>query len=140
MSILVGFLLSITARKPVAAWTKVAKALEAHYNAGGVQKASALAQRRYQAEVDNHVPLEDIARYEIRGSIAILVNTVPAAFWTLLLLHSHPGLLDDISHEIDACTETTTTENGSAVVKTLNIAALLIPGSPSLMSHGSIST
>ncbi|KAI5921260.1 cytochrome P450 [Camillea tinctor] len=122
MSILVGFLPSITARKPIAARKKVAKAFEAYYKAGGVQKASALALNRYQAEVDNNVPLEDIARYEVGGSIAILVNTAPAAFWTLLLLHSHPGLLGDIRKEIDACTETTT-DNGTTV-KTLDITTL----------------
>ncbi|KAI1772252.1 cytochrome P450 [Hypoxylon cercidicola] len=122
MSILVGFLPSITARKPIAARTKVAKAFEAYYKAGGVQKASALAQNRYQAEIDNNVALEDIARYEVGGSIALLVNTAPAAFWTLLLLHSHPGLLDGIRNEIDACTETST-ENG-LTVRTLDITTL----------------
>lgn len=122
MSILIGFLPSITARKPIAARAKVAKAFEAYYKAGGVQKASALAQKRYQAEIDNNVPLEDIARYEVGGSIAILVNTAPAAFWTLFLLYSHPGLLDDIRKEIDACTGTAI-QNGSTV-KTIDITTL----------------
>lgn len=122
MSILVGVIPSITARKPIAARAKVAKAFEAYYRAGGVQKASALAQKRYQAEIDNNVPLEDIARYEVGGSIAVLVNTAPSAFWTLLLLHSHPSLLNDIRKEIDACTETTI-ENGSTV-KTIDITTL----------------
>ncbi|RYO86605.1 hypothetical protein DL764_008995 [Monosporascus ibericus] len=116
------FLPSITARKAIAARTKVAKAFEAYYKAGGVQKASAVAQKRYKVEIDNNVPLEDIARYEVGGSIAILVNTAPAAFWTLLLLQSHPGLLDDIRNEIDGCTETTT-ENGSTI-KTIDVTTL----------------
>ncbi|KAK4156498.1 cytochrome P450 [Chaetomidium leptoderma] len=103
MPILVGVLPSITARKPIAARTKVAKAFEAYYRAGGVEKASALAKLRYQAEVNNGVPIEDIARYEVGGSIAIMVNTAPAAFWALFLLFSHPGLVDEIRQEIDAC-------------------------------------
>ncbi|OTA56766.1 putative cytochrome P450 [Hypoxylon sp. EC38] len=122
MSILVGFPPSITVRKPIAARTKVANAFKAYYEAGGVQKASSLAQKRYQAEIDNNVPLDDIARYEVGGSIAILVNTAPAAFWTLLLLHSHPGLLDDIRDEIDACTETVT--KNDSIVKVLDITTL----------------
>lgn len=122
MSILVGFLPSITARKSIAARAKVAKAFEAYYNAGGLEKASALAQKRYQAEFDNDVPLEDIARYEVGGSIAILVNTAPSAFWALFHLNSHPGLLEDIRREIDACTKTTT-ENGSTI-KTIDITTL----------------
>jgi hypothetical protein len=46
--------------------------------------------------MDNNVALGDIARYEVGGSIAILVNTAPAALRTLLLVHIHPGRLDDI--------------------------------------------
>lgn len=122
MSILIGFLPSITARKPVAARAKVAKAFEAYYKAGGVKKASALAQMRYQSEADNNLSLEDIARYEVGGSIAILVNTAPSAFWTLFLLHSHPGLLEDVRREIDACTVTTT--EGGSTVKTIDITTL----------------
>lgn len=122
MSILVGFLPSITARRPIAAPAKVAKAFEAYEKAGRVQKASALARKRYRAEIDNKVPLEDIARYEVGGFIAILVNSAPAAFWTLFLLYSHPSLLDDIRKEIDACTEAAA-DDGSTV-KTIDIIIL----------------
>ncbi|KAK7936594.1 uncharacterized protein PG986_015032 [Apiospora aurea] len=128
MSILVGVLPWLTARKPIAARDRVAEAFEAYYRAGGVQKGSALAQMRYQAEVDNHVPLEDMARWEVGGSIAILVNTAPSAFWTLLLLHSSPGLVEEIRKEIDACTETTSIASasveGAAAVPTLDITTL----------------
>lgn len=124
MSILVGFLPSVTARKPIAARAKVAKAFEEYYKAGGVEKGSALAQKRYQAEIDNGVPLEDIARYEVGGSIAVLVNTAPAAFWTLFLLHAHPGLLEEIRQEVDACAKTTTSAENGSVVKTINVTTL----------------
>jgi cytochrome P450 len=121
LSILIGFLPRLIARKPVAARTKVAKAFERYYKAGGVQQASAFAKKRYQAEINNNVPLEDIARYEVGGSIAVLVNTAPAAFWTLLLLHSYPGLLTSIRKEVDACIKTT--RNGSTI-KLLDITTL----------------
>ncbi|GAB1316379.1 hypothetical protein MFIFM68171_06589 [Madurella fahalii] len=123
MSILVGFLPSITARKAIAARDRVAMAFEAYYKAGGVEKASALAQKRYQAEIDHNLRLQDIARFEVGGSVAILVNTAPAAFWTLLLLHAHPGLLGDIRQEVDACIGTTTLSDGSTV-KTIEITTL----------------
>ncbi|KAI7782080.1 hypothetical protein LA080_013888 [Diaporthe eres] len=143
MSILVGFLPSITARKPVAARAKVAKAFEAYYKAGGVQKASALARMRYQSEADNNLPLRDIARYEVGGSIAILVNTAPSAFWTLFLLHSHPGLLEDIRTEIDACT-ITTTQDGSTVktidITTLKEACLLLSSYQEVLRYSSMGT
>ncbi|ETS81725.1 hypothetical protein PFICI_06727 [Pestalotiopsis fici W106-1] len=122
MSILVGILPSIFARKPIAARAKVVAAFEAYYKAGGVQKGSALTQNRYQAQIDHQISLEDIARYEVGGSIAVLVNTAPAAFWTLLLLHSQPDLLQLIRKEIDACTATAV--NNGATVKTLDVTTL----------------
>ncbi|KAI0425310.1 putative cytochrome P450 [Xylaria sp. FL1042] len=122
MSILIGFLLALTARKPVAARTKVAKAFEKYYKAGGFEQASAYAKKRYQAEIDNNVPLEDIARYEVGGSIAVLVNTAPVAFWILLLFHLHPGLLDDIRKEVDACTSIVAGDG--CTIRTLDITNL----------------
>ncbi len=80
MSILVRLLALITVRKPITSLTRVIKVFETYYKPCGVQKASALAQKRYQAEIDNNVPLETIIRNEVGGSIAILVNTDPAAF------------------------------------------------------------
>lgn len=122
-SILIGVLPLITARKPIAAREKVAKAFEKYYEAGGVEKASAYARLRYQVSIDNKVPLADIARYEVGGSNAVLVNTAPTAFWTLLLFFSHPGLLAEIRKEIDACTKTTNKSDGS-VVKSIDITTL----------------
>ncbi|CAH0038568.1 unnamed protein product [Clonostachys solani] len=123
MSILVGVLPSITARKAIAARTKVSKAFEEYYNKGGVELGSAYAKNRYQSEADNNLSLEDIARFEVGGSIAVLVNTAPATFWTILLIYSQSDLLNDIRKEVDACTETTTDEMGS-VTKALNITTL----------------
>ncbi|KAI0890888.1 cytochrome P450 [Annulohypoxylon nitens] len=122
MSILVGFLPLITARKPIAARTKVAQAFKAYYKNGGVENASAFTRNRYKAQINNDVTLEDIARFEVGGSIAVLVNTAPAAFWTLLLLHSHAGVLADIRKEIDACTETAVDDG--CTVKSIDITTL----------------
>ncbi|KAI1446988.1 putative cytochrome P450 [Annulohypoxylon stygium] len=105
MSILVGFLPSITARKPIAARTKVAEAFERYYKAGGVEQASAYAKNRYQVEVNNKFPLGDTARSSVGGTIALLVNTVPSIFWVLLHLYQYPGLLQEVRDEVDACTE-----------------------------------
>lgn len=111
----------------MAARNKVAKAFEAYYSKpGALEQASILARKRYQTQIDNNVPLTDIARYEVGGSIAILVNTVPAAFWTLLLLCSQPdNLLADLRKEIDACTKTTVNDNNRLrTVKTIDITTL----------------
>lgn len=63
-----------------------------------------------------------MARFEVGGSLAVLVNTVPASFWTLVLFYSHPGLLAKLRKEVDACTDTKTVDG--ATFKVLDIATL----------------
>jgi cytochrome P450 len=142
MSILIGVLPSLTARKPIAAREKVAKAFEAYFRAGGVEQASALAKLRYKTAVDNGLPLEDMARFEVGNSIAIMVNTVPAAFWTLFLVFSHPGLADEVRAEIDACVETAPGTNTKTVdITTLKSACpLLLSAYQEALRHRSMGT
>lgn len=121
MTILVGFLPSITARKGLAGRATVAKAFEQYFRTEGHKQGSLLVRNRYDTSARNGVAIEDIARYEVGGSIAVLVNTVPAAFWMLLLVYSHPGLLVDIRKEVDSVA-TTTAEHG--LTRYLDITSL----------------
>ena len=121
MAILVGVLPSITARKGIAGRTKVAKAFENYFRNQGHKQASSLMRNRYETSARNGIGEEDIARYEVGGSVAILVNTVPAAFWMLLLVYSHPGLLNEIRIELDSVV-TTTVDNG--LVRYLDVTLL----------------
>ena len=100
MSILLGFIPSILARRGLAGRARVAKAFRQYFLAGCHDGASVLVQKRYETISGNGVGLEDIAKYEVGGAIALLVNTAPAAFWMLLLIYAHPGLLKDIREEV----------------------------------------
>lgn len=89
VSILIGVLPAITARKATAARAKVAEAflqyyqsdaLLQYYQSDALEMASAYAKNRYHAHVKNKITLEDMARFEVGGSLAVLVNTVPASF------------------------------------------------------------
>lgn len=91
---------SLTARKGIAGRTKVANAFKDYFEAGGQKEASKLMQNRYETSAKNGLSVEDIARYEVGGAIAILVNTAPAVFWMLLYVYSHPGILEDIRKEV----------------------------------------
>lgn len=73
---------------------------------------SILAKNRYEVARKHKIPLEDIAKYEVGGAMAILVNTAPASFWTLFFIYSTPGLLDSIRIEIDAVTTSTNDDQG----------------------------
>lgn len=100
MTILVGFVPSLMARKGIAGRTKVANAFKAYFEAGGHKRGSLLVQNRYDTSSKYGVSVEDIARYEVGGSIAILVNTAPAVFWTLLYIYSHPAVLEAVRKEV----------------------------------------
>lgn len=74
-----------------------------------------LIQNRYVTSAKNGLSVEDIARYEVGGAIAILVNTAPAAFWTLLYAYSHPEILEDIRKEVSSILTRTVDGTGHSV-------------------------
>ncbi|KAK0701165.1 cytochrome P450 [Apiosordaria backusii] len=123
MPIVINILPSLFARKAMAARDKVSNAFYTYYRANGQDSASLLTRLRYGVATRNKIPVEDIAKIEIGGTIAILVNTVPAAFWTLFFLHANPSLLSSIRAEVDACTETSRSSDG-IVTKTIDITTL----------------
>lgn len=123
MSILVGVFPWITAHKGLAGRAKVVQAFEHYFRTGGHKEASILMKNRYEVSAKNGIALEDIARYELGGAIAILVNTTPAAFWMLFLVYSSPDLVDDIRKEVDSVV-TTTTNNDGDMVRHLDITLL----------------
>lgn len=122
MPLLVGVLPSITARKGLAGRAVVAKAFEQYFRNEGHKKGSVLAKNRYEVAAKNGIALEDIAKYEVGGAIAILVNTTPAAFWTLFFIYSTPGLLEDVRREIDRTV--ISTNNGDGLTRSIDIKNL----------------
>ena len=62
----------------------------------------------------------DIARFEVGGSIAVLVNTTPAAFWTLFSIYSHPKILENCRKEVSTIITTTTASSGK-LLRSLDI-------------------
>ncbi|KAI9717487.1 MAG: hypothetical protein M1828_007187 [Chrysothrix sp. TS-e1954] len=125
MAIVIGIMPSIVARKGVAGRQKVSKAFETYLKNGGHRRGSVLMQNRYHAAAKNGVSVEDIARFEVGGSIAVLVNTTPASFWMLFFVNFHPGLLDEIREEIaKIMTSNTPTGDKGITTRSLDITGL----------------
>ncbi|KAL8933917.1 MAG: hypothetical protein Q9216_006158 [Gyalolechia sp. 2 TL-2023] len=100
--LLVNLFPSITARKGFQAREILSKAFQTYFEANHHETGSMLVQCRYQSLLKKNVPVPDIARYEACGSIAILVNTTPAVFWTLFYLFSQPEILRECRDEVDS--------------------------------------
>ena len=122
MTILIGVLPSVMARKSLAGREKVVQAFEKYLLAGGHKEASILMQKRYEVSAKNGIAVKDIARFEIGGAIAILVNTAPAAFWMLLFVYAHPGLLEDIRKEVGIIM--TETSDSAGKIRHIDITTL----------------
>lgn len=100
MSLIVGTLPFITARKGLAARAKVAEAFENIFSSKGHEDASALVKTYYETCLKNGVSVKDIARFEVVIAVALLAITAPAMFWILFHLHAQPNLLPELQNEV----------------------------------------
>ena len=124
MKILIGFGTSITASKGLAGRRKVVDAFVRYFENGGHREASILMQNRFTTSAKHGISIEDIASYEVGGSIAILVNTVPATFWMLVYVYSHPEILQEIRKEVAAVVVLQQPSPDEQCVNSLDITAL----------------
>ena len=115
VTILIGILPSIMARKGIAGRERVVKAFEDYFQTGGLEKASIWMRNRFEVGSKNGVSNKDMARFEVTGSIALLINTAPAAFWMLLYAFSYPDVLHDIRKEVGSVVTTTRDKTGGKV-------------------------
>ncbi|KAL1606451.1 hypothetical protein SLS60_003855 [Paraconiothyrium brasiliense] len=71
-----------------------------YFEDNGHEEGSALIKARYEHSIEHKIPLEDIARFETAGAIAILTNTSPTCFWLVYHLYSSPSALGDCRKEL----------------------------------------
>ncbi|KAL8700525.1 MAG: hypothetical protein Q9201_005400 [Fulgogasparrea decipioides] len=106
--ILINILPSLTARKSCQARELVGQAFQRYFEAKHHETGSTLVQSRYNTSSHNRIPLADIARYEVGGAIAILVNTAPAVFWVLFHIFANREVLRDCRNEVEKIMFTST--------------------------------
>ena len=122
MAILVGILPSVTARKGLAGREKVVRAFKTYLANDSHKESSIWMKNRYELSARNGVSVEDIARFEVGGAVAVLVNTAPAVFWMLLLAYSHPGLVDELRKEVSQMMTEQTSDGDT--IRSLDVTSL----------------
>lgn len=80
----------------------VVKAFVDYFERHLYKEGSPLVKARYKANMMYNVSLEDLARFESSLAVALLVNTAPAAFWTLFLVLSSPTLSMDLRQQLES--------------------------------------
>lgn len=120
--ILIDRMPSLTARKACRARELVGDAFRLYFEAQHHEYGSTLVQNRYDTSMQNKISVEDIARFEVGNTIAILVNTAPAVFWMLFYLYSSPTVLQDCRNEIKSVISNTKETNGTR--RTIDITSV----------------
>jgi cytochrome P450 len=127
MILLMQLLSSVFARKSLAARDTITKAFIKYFNDDGHREGSALIQARYDNSIEYKVPVEDVARFECGGAVAILSNTSPACFWMLYHLYSDDVVLDECRQELAKVLseESVVAENGDKrTIRTLDMTSV----------------
>ncbi|PVH98078.1 cytochrome P450 [Periconia macrospinosa] len=78
------------------------KAFMTYFGNGHHEKGSELVRSRFKHSADYNVSIEDTARFELGGSVAILTNTIPSAFWVLWHIVSDPEILEECRSELQS--------------------------------------
>ena len=103
------------------------------------EEGSPLVKARYKANTMYDISLEDLARFESSLTIALLVNTAPATFWTLFLVLSNPTLFLDLRQQLESFIRPSSSDNHTQGSKeshqTLHVnMAQVLKGCPLLKS------
>ena len=104
--VMANILPNMTARKAYNGRENTVHALKKYFQNNGHEEGSYLVKALRSATSKYGLSLDDTARFELSDVIAILVNTVPTAFWMLYYIFSDMSLLEDLRHELDATLRT----------------------------------
>jgi cytochrome P450 len=115
MGLIMEFLLFIFVRDSFQARELIVKRFVGYFHNKHHEEGSALIRARYKHNVDHKIPLEDIARFETAGAIAILTNTSPACFWLIYHIYVDTVALEECRKEVSRILskDTITTPEGS---------------------------
>ncbi|KAF2684607.1 cytochrome P450 [Lentithecium fluviatile CBS 122367] len=91
------------ARESVQGRKDIVDAFNDYFVSRGYEQGSAFVKAHYQHKIDQGVSGKDIARFEIGAMVAILANTIPAAFWCLYHTVSDAAVLEECRREVIAC-------------------------------------
>lgn len=95
-----GILPQLFARESLRAREFLAQSFEAYFHDGHHLNGSAALLARIDHGVTAGLPAADRARGEVGSSMALVNNTVPAAFWLLYHIFSDPALLAECRAEL----------------------------------------
>ena len=114
----------LTARKGYQARRRFVSAMLAYFKNNGHESGSALIKARYAMSTKYGYTVEHAARFEVGNLIGVLVNATPSFFWMIVYVFSNAELLADIRDEVTSAITTTSSDENTMILKTINITNL----------------
>jgi hypothetical protein len=71
-----------------------------YFSNGDYKHGSELVRARFEHSANYNVSIDDTARFELGGAVAILTNTIPSAFWVLWHIISDSTILEECRSEL----------------------------------------
>ena len=121
--LLINFLPAVMARKGHKGRAVCYEAFKRYFTKSEHERGSSLVKARVQVCRKYAISIDDIARFELGGLLAILENTMPATFWMLYYVFSSPSILADLRLELRQILSTTEDSTGT-VRRTLDVTAM----------------
>lgn len=92
----------VFARKSFQAREYMVKVWEKYFETNSHEQGSELIKARFTINHDYELPqpVKATARMEIGGTLAILVNTLPGAFWLVFHIFSDPAVFNEVRDEL----------------------------------------
>jgi cytochrome P450 len=103
VTLLLNLFPKLLVNESVQARKDIVDAFNEYFVARGHEEGSEFVKAHYQHKVDQGLTGRDIASFEIGGIVAIMSNTIPAAFWLLYHTISDPTILAECRKEVFAC-------------------------------------
>lgn len=97
--LLTGIIPAVLASKGNRGRCKVTGAFEQYFATHGQESGSDLVKARFRSLKDEISP-NDMARFECVNGTAILINTVPTAFWTIFHVFSDQKILERVRNDL----------------------------------------
>ncbi|KAJ4349226.1 hypothetical protein N0V95_004762 [Ascochyta clinopodiicola] len=107
----------------VAAIDSLGLAWQSHFQQNHHEKYSGLIQKMYKYYTEREYPPKDISQFIVGTSVAVLGNTLPAAFWFITRLCANPAVFQACREEILAQVAHSRDDDGRRV-QTLDVTAL----------------
>jgi len=101
------------------------KAFNEYYENKSHESASPLAQSRYKIDRQYGLTIDDTARFEISMCEGLLVNIVPAAFWSVFYIYRRPALLAELRLGLDQYVRTSNNQSSGRAIHEVDFKNIL---------------